>query len=56
MIRLDGRGLVPTIVQDANTGQVLMLGYMNPASIKRTMEGGQVWVLQPQPRGSVAEG
>ncbi len=43
MIRLDGRGLVPAIVQDANTGQVLMLGYMNPASIKRTMEGGQVW-------------
>ena len=43
MIRLDGRGLVPAIVQDANTGQVLMLGYMNPGSIKRTMEGGQVW-------------
>ena len=43
MIRLDGRGLVPAIVQDANTGQVLMLAYMNPGSIKRTMEGGQVW-------------
>ena len=43
MINLDGRGLVPAIVQDAETGQVLMLGYMNPASIKRTVEGGQVW-------------
>src|SRR3990172_4812544 len=43
MIKLDGRGLVPAIVQDANTGQVLMLGYMNPGSIKRTLEGGQVW-------------
>ena len=43
MIKLDGRGLVPAIVQDANTGQTLMLGYMNPASLKRTMEGGRVW-------------
>ncbi|MBF8266776.1 MAG: hisI [Dehalococcoidia bacterium] len=43
MIKLDGRGLVPAIAQDANTGQVLMLGYMNPSSIKRTLEGGQVW-------------
>ena len=43
MIKLDGRGLMPAIVQDANSGQVLMLGYMNPGSIKRTLEGGQVW-------------
>lgn len=43
MIKLDGRGLVPAIAQDADTGQVLMLGYMNPGSIKRTLEGGQVW-------------
>lgn len=43
MIKLDGRGLVPAIVQDANSGQVLMLGYMNPGSIKRTLEEGQVW-------------
>ena len=43
MIRLDGRGLVPAIVQDAESGQVLMMGYMNPASIQRTVEGGRVW-------------
>ena len=43
MIRLDGRGLVPAIVQNAETGQVLMMGYMNPASIQRTVEGGRVW-------------
>ena len=43
MIRLDGRGLVPAIVQDAETGQVLMLGYVNPTSIQRTVEGGRVW-------------
>ena len=43
MIKLDGRGLVPSIIQDSSTGQVLMLGYMNPASIRRTLEDGQVW-------------
>ena len=42
-IKLDGQGLVPAIAQDINTGQVLMLGYMNPGSLKRTLEGGQVW-------------
>ena len=42
-IKLNDVGLVPAIAQDANTGQVLMLGYMNPGSIKRTIEGGQVW-------------
>lgn len=42
-LKLDDRGLVPAIAQDINTGQVLMLGYMNPGSLKRTLEGKQVW-------------
>lgn len=42
-IKLDERGLAPAIAQDINTGQVLMLGYMNPGSLKRTVEGIQVW-------------
>lgn len=42
-IKLNEQGLVPAIAQDANTGQVLMLGYMNPGSLKRTFEGNQVW-------------
>ena len=42
-IKLNEQGLVPTIAQDADTGQVLMLGYMNPGSLKRTVEGVQVW-------------
>ncbi|MCH8107497.1 MAG: bifunctional phosphoribosyl-AMP cyclohydrolase/phosphoribosyl-ATP diphosphatase HisIE [Chloroflexi bacterium] len=42
-VKLDDQGLVPAIAQDINTGQVLMLGYMNPGSLKRTMEGTQVW-------------
>ena len=42
-IQLDERGLVPAIAQNATTGQVIMLGYMNPGSLKRTLEGGDVW-------------
>ena len=35
-------GLVPAIVQDALTGRVLMLGYMNQAAIDKTYELGKV--------------
>lgn len=42
-LKLDQKGLIPTVAQDINTGHVLMVGYMNPGSLKRTMEGGQVW-------------
>ena len=37
-----GGGLVPAIVQDANTEQVLMLGYMNEASLAKTQDSGLV--------------
>src|ERR1700730_10132871 len=35
-------GLVPGIVQDAKTGEVLMLGFLNPASYAKTLETGFV--------------
>jgi phosphoribosyl-ATP pyrophosphohydrolase/phosphoribosyl-AMP cyclohydrolase len=35
-------GLVPAIVQDADTGQVLMLGYMNEEAWTRTQQEGRV--------------
>ena len=35
-------GLVPSIVQDASTLQVLMLGYMNRLALSRTQETGEV--------------
>src|SRR5205085_4751882 len=37
-IRFDEHGLVPAIVQDADTQHVLMLAYMNAESLKRTLE------------------
>lgn len=35
-------GLVPAIIQDAQTGVVLMLGYMNEEAYKKTLETGKV--------------
>ena len=35
-------GLAPGIVQDARTGEVLMLGFLNPASYQKTLETGFV--------------
>ena len=43
MINLDDNGLVPAIVQDSDTEQVIMLGYMSPESIDKTFSDGQVW-------------
>ena len=43
MIQLDEKGLVSAIVQDDATGRVLMLGYMNPESLERTLNGENVW-------------
>ena len=42
-IQLDEKGIVPAIAQNSATGEVIMLGYMNPGSLKRTLEGGEVW-------------
>ena len=36
------RGLAPAIVQDAVTGEVLMLGFMNAEALGRTLERGYV--------------
>ncbi len=43
MLKLDNQGLVPAIIQDAETNEVLMLGYMNKESLSRTVSSGDVW-------------
>jgi phosphoribosyl-ATP pyrophosphohydrolase/phosphoribosyl-AMP cyclohydrolase len=42
-VRFDERGLVPAIVQDARTREVLTLAYMNEESLRRTLAGGETW-------------
>ncbi len=40
-VRFDERGLVPAVVQDAHTGQVLMLAYMNAEALAATLRTGE---------------
>ena len=42
-LKFDGKGLIPAIVQDAETREVLTLAYMNRESLKRTIESGETW-------------
>ncbi len=42
-IKFDEKGLIPAIVQDADSGEVLMLGYMNEESLGLTLSSGEVW-------------
>ncbi len=42
-VLLDDKGLAPAICQHADTGEVIMLGYVSPGALKRTLEGGEVW-------------
>jgi len=37
------KGLVPTVVQNADTGLVLMVAYMDEESWKKTRESGRTW-------------
>ncbi len=40
-IKFDANGLVPAIVQNAETNQVLMMAYMNRESLQLTLEKGE---------------
>ena len=42
-LKFNEKGLIPTIVQDADTGEVLMLAYMNEESLRLTLSSQEVW-------------
>lgn len=42
-VSFDEKGLVPAIVQDSETGEVLMMAWMNRESLGLTLETGQTW-------------
>jgi phosphoribosyl-AMP cyclohydrolase len=41
-LRFDDRGLVPAIAQDAKSGDVLMMAWMNAEAVARTLNTGRV--------------
>ena len=50
-----GDGLLPAIAQDAASGEVLMLAYMNAESYRRDPGHRPGGLLQPQPTKTVAQ-
>lgn len=42
-LRWDKNGLIPAIVQDAATGEVLMLAYMSRESLQHSLRTGETW-------------
>ena len=42
-VTFNAEGLVPAIVQEQGTGQVLMMAWMNADSLRRTLETGRTW-------------
>ena len=41
-LKFNADGLIPAVAQDATSGEVLMLAWMNAESIEKTLETGQV--------------
>ena len=42
-LKYDEHGLIPVVVQDARTREVLTVAYMNAESLQRTLAGGETW-------------
>jgi len=42
-LRFDAHGLIPAIIQDIKSGEVLMMAYMNEEALHKTLESGQTW-------------
>lgn len=40
-IKFDSNGLIPAIIQEAKTGEVLMVAYMNEESLAKTLKSGE---------------
>jgi phosphoribosyl-AMP cyclohydrolase len=40
-LKFDAQGLIPTVAQDAASGQVLMVAWMNRTALERTIETGE---------------
>ena len=42
-VKFDEKGLIPAIVQDATTKEVLTLAYMNAESLEKSIETRETW-------------
>jgi phosphoribosyl-AMP cyclohydrolase len=52
LLKWDAQGLIPAIVQDSRTHQVLMMAYMNAESLQKTIDTGET-VFWSRSRGEL---
>lgn len=43
ILKYNDDGLIPAIVQDSDTGEVLMMAYMNREAVEKTLASGETW-------------
>ena len=55
-LKYDASGLIPAVIQDYFTGQVLMLGYMNAESLRISMKEGRTCFYSVRASRSGARG
>ena len=55
-LKFDANGLIPAIVQDHYTKEVLTLAYMNAESLAITIDEGRTCFFSPQPPAALAQG
>jgi phosphoribosyl-AMP cyclohydrolase len=46
LLKFNEKGLIPSIIQDEKTGEVLTLCYMNKDALQKTLEEGKVYVFR----------
>lgn len=54
-LKFDASGLIPAVVQNIETNEVLMVAYMNADTIKQTLETGRATLVKKQ-TGSLGKG
>jgi phosphoribosyl-AMP cyclohydrolase len=42
-LKYDEKGLIPAVIQQYDTGEVLMVAWMDPTAVERTLETGKTW-------------
>jgi len=55
-LKFDDRGLIPAIIQDDDSGEVLTLFWMNDEAVRRTLASGRVWRYSRQHRELMEKG
>jgi len=55
-LRWDAAGLIPAVVQDAESGEVLMVAWMSPESVRRTLADRRTWFFSRSRQSLWAKG